>query len=92
MDYWFRKHQESQRVEKEHLVVAKKKSGGARKHGRGKDKGAKYRALKKHEKSHIKRIEKHMKTYKDTSPMPRIALEKYQNLTASSKYQGISKV
>jgi len=57
-----------------------KKSGGARKHGRNKDKGEKYRMLHKKEKSHIRRLEKHMKRYKDSSPMVRKALEKYEKL------------
>lgn len=58
----------------------KKKSGGARKIGRNIAKGTKYRTLKKYERSHVRRIEKHIKKYKDTSPMPRLALEKYEAL------------
>jgi len=73
-------------------MPAKKKSGGARKHGRDKDKGAKYRALKKHEKSHVKRIEKHVKIYKDNSSMPRIALKKYRDLITFDKNREMSKI
>lgn len=61
-------------------MPAKKKSGGARKHGRDKAKGDKYRTMKKREKSHIRRIEKHMKTYKDNSSMVLKALKKYQEM------------
>ena len=37
-----------------------------------------YRMLHKHERSHIRRIEKHMKKYKDNSPMVKEALKRYQ--------------
>jgi len=40
-----------------------KKSGGLRKYGRNKDKCALYRTLRKREKSHIRRIKKHLKKY-----------------------------
>ena len=41
--------------------VTQKKSGGARKYGRNKNKCAMYRMLHKHERSHVGRIEKHIK-------------------------------
>ena len=56
------------------------KSGGARKIGRNMEKCKKYRMLKKYEWSHINRIKKHRKTYKDNSPMVIHALEKYTQL------------
>lgn len=49
-----------------------------RKHGRNKVKCAEYRRLRKHEKSHVKRILKHMERYKDNSPMVLEALERYR--------------
>jgi len=58
--------------------VTQKKSGGARKYGRCKDKCAMYRMLHKHERSHVRRIEKHIKKYKDKSKMAINALAKYR--------------
>jgi len=37
-----------------------------------------YKILKKYERGHIERIERHMKRYKDNSPMVVNALEKYR--------------
>jgi len=54
------------------------KSGGARKVGRNREKCAKYRLMNKHEWSHINRIKKHMKKYKDTSSMIFGALERWK--------------
>lgn len=56
------------------------KSGGAKKIGRNLDKCKKYRLANKRELSHINRIKKHRKTYKDDSPMVIHALEKYTEL------------
>lgn len=61
-------------------MPVKKKSGGARKHGRNTAKGDKYRTLKKKEKSHLRRIKRHMEKYKDASSMVKKALEKYEEL------------
>lgn len=58
--------------------VTQRKKGGARKYGRCKDKCAVYRMLRKRERSHIRRIEKHMKKYKDKSKMAINALAKYR--------------
>ena len=52
----------------------------ARQHRTRESKYSLYRFLKKHERSHIDRILKHMKVYKDNSPMAKNALEKYQSL------------
>jgi len=60
-----------------------KKSGGDRKHGRNKIKCGVYRMLRKRERSHIRRIVKHMEKYKDNSPMAREALERYRLLTVT---------
>ena len=57
-----------------------KKSGGDRKHGRCKIKCGVYRMLRKRERSHVRRIEKHMRVYKDDSDMAREALERYRSL------------
>jgi len=61
--------------------VRQRKKGGERKYGRNKKKCELYRFLHKHERSHVRRILKHMKIYKDDSPMAKNALEKYQSLT-----------
>jgi len=50
----------------------------ARQHRTHQGKHGTYRMLHKHERSHIRRIEKHMKRYKDNSPMVREALERYR--------------
>jgi hypothetical protein len=55
-----------------------KKSGGERKYGRNKIKCGIYRMLHKKERSHVRRIEKHMKRYKDNSPMVVEALDRYR--------------
>jgi len=60
-----------------HGVIARKK-GGERKCGRNKNKCAVYRMLHKRERSHVRRIEKHMKKYKDKSKMAVNALAKYR--------------
>ena len=39
-----------------------------------------YRLLRKRERGHVERIERHMKKYKDNSSMARNALEKYRGL------------
>lgn len=57
-----------------------KKSGGDRKHGRNKIKCGVYRMLHKRERSHVRRIERHMERYKDNSPMVTKALERYRQL------------
>lgn len=58
-----------------------RKRGGARKIGRSKAKCGIYRTLCKRERSHIRRIEKHMKRYKDNSSTAKNALQKYRDLT-----------
>ena len=50
----------------------------ARQHRNHREKYGIYRMLHKYERSHIRRIEKHMKRYKDNSPMVQKALEKYR--------------
>lgn len=60
-----------------------KKSGGDRKHGRAKTKCGVYRMLHKHERSHVERIEKHMRVHKDNSDMVNNALAKYRSLIVS---------
>lgn len=55
-----------------------KKSGGDRKHGRNKIKCGVYRMLRKKERSHVRRIERHMRIYKDDSPMVVEALDRYR--------------
>ena len=57
-----------------------RKSGGDRKHGRNKTKCERYRRLYKREQSHIRRIERHVATYKDKSQVTQEALEKYRSL------------
>jgi len=57
-----------------------KKKGGDRKHGRAKIKCGVYTMLRKHERSHVRRLEKHIRLYKDTSPMAQEALERYRAL------------
>lgn len=52
----------------------------ARQHRTHEKKHSLYRFLKKHERSHVERILKHMKVHKDNSPMATNALEKYQSL------------
>jgi hypothetical protein len=46
--------------------------------GRNKQKCDMYRTLRKHERSHVQRIEKHIKKYKDKSKMAINALVKYR--------------
>jgi len=46
--------------------------------GRNKNKCAMYRTLRRHERSHVRRIEKHMEKYKDKSKMAIQALNKYR--------------
>lgn len=46
--------------------------------GRNKNKCSMYRMLRKHERSHVERIERHMKKYKDKSKMAINALAKYR--------------
>lgn len=48
--------------------------------GRNKTKCEWYRKMRRRELNHIRRIERHMKRYKDSSPMAREALAKYQEL------------
>lgn len=50
----------------------------ARQHRNHQGKYGIYRMLHKYELSHIRKIEKHMKKYKDNSPMVKKALEKYR--------------
>ena len=57
-----------------------RKSGGDRKHDRNKKKCDVYRRMGKHEISHIRRITKHIKKYKDSSRMAKEALKKYKDL------------
>ena len=47
---------------------------------RNKVKCERYRREHRREKSHVRRLEKHMKRYHDSSPMVRNALEKYKGL------------
>ena len=54
----------------------------ARQHRNHQGKYGVYRMLHKHERSHIRRIEKHIKIYKDNSPMVKKALEKYRGMIA----------
>ena len=58
----------------------RKKGKKNQKHGRNKKKCEKYRLLKKRERSHLRRLQKHQKLYKDFSPMVLVALKKYQAL------------
>jgi len=60
-----------------------KKKGGERKYGRALAKCKLYRMLRKRERSHVRRLEKHIKLYKDTSPMAQGALERYRALIIS---------
>ena len=54
-------------------------NGGPRQcHGRNASKCAMYRTLRKCERSHVRRIEKHIKKYKDKSKMAINALAKYR--------------
>ena len=50
----------------------------ARQHRNHRGKYGTYRMLHRYERSHIRRIEKHIKRYKDSSPMVQKALEKYR--------------
>jgi len=59
-------------------MKSRKSKSGTKKHGRGKTKGETYSRLKKREKSHIRRIERHMKKYSDNSLTAKIALERYR--------------
>ncbi len=59
-------------------MKSRKSKSGAKKYGRGKKKCETYLRLRKREKSHIRRIERHMKKYKDDSLMAKRALEKYR--------------
>lgn len=53
--------------------------------GRNKSKCSMYRTLRKHERSHVRRIEKHMKKYKDKSRMAIQALNKYREATKTRR-------
>lgn len=57
----------------------------ARQHRNHQKKYEAYRLLRKHERSHIERILKHMKKYKDNSPMVEKALKKYRELIVQHK-------
>jgi len=57
-----------------------KKKGGERKYGRALVKCGVYRMLRKRERSHVRRLERHIRVYKDTSPMAQEALERYRAL------------
>ena len=59
-------------------MKSQKSKSGSKKHGRGKKKCETYLRLRKREKSHIRRIERHMKKYKDSSPVVKVALAKYR--------------
>lgn len=54
--------------------------------GRNTKKCAMYRMLRKHERSHIERIEKHIEKYKDKSKMATQALNKYR-LTLKERHE-----
>lgn len=58
----------------------RQKKGGERKYGRAQAKCAVYRMLRKHERSHVRRLERHIRLYKDSSPMAQGALERYRAL------------
>ena len=61
-------------------------NGGPRDHhGRNKHKCAMYRTLRKHERSHVRRIEKHIKKYKDKSRMAIQALNRYREAIKTRK-------
>lgn len=60
-----------------------KKHGGERKYGRALTKCGVYRMLRKRERSHVSRLLRHIKRCKDTSPMAKDALERYQALIIS---------
>ena len=62
------------------MAKSKRRKNGTKKYGRNKAKCEKYRRQKRHERSHVKRILRHIKKYKDSSPMAKNALEKYQKL------------
>jgi len=51
--------------------------------GRSKTKCEFYRKFHKHEKAHIRRIERHISKYRDTSEMVQCALAKYYALIRS---------
>ena len=55
-----------------------KGSKKGRKYGRNLKKCARYKLEGKHEKSHLRRILKHMKKYKDSSPFVLEALSRYR--------------
>ena len=55
-----------------------RKKGGERKYGRAVSKCKIYRMLHKRERSHLRRLAKHQKVYKDFSPMVLNAIERYQ--------------
>ena len=59
-------------------MKSRKSKSGVKKYGRNKTKCETYLRLKRREKSHIRRIERHMKTYKDNSPSVKVALAKYR--------------
>jgi len=59
-------------------MKSRKSKSGTKKHGRGKTKCETYSRLKKREKSHLRRIERHMKVHKDNSPAIRQALERWR--------------
>lgn len=61
----------------------RKKKGGEHKYGRALAKCGVYRMLRKHERSHVRRLERHIERYKDTSPMAQEALERYRALIVS---------
>ena len=54
----------------------------ARQHRNHRGKYGTYRMLHRFERSHIRRIEKHIRIHKDHSPMVKQALEKYRALIA----------
>ena len=62
----------------ERLGAKRVNKANARQHRTHQGKYGIYRMLHRHERSHIRRIEKHMKKYKDNSPMVKSALEKYR--------------
>lgn len=59
---------------------SQKRRSGDKKHGRNLRKCEFYRLKQKHEKSHIRRIKKHIRKYGDNSPCVMEALERYEKL------------
>jgi len=69
--------------QQEQLYAKRVNKANARQHRTRHSKYGVYRMLRKHERSHVRRLERHIKLYKDTSPMAHEALERYRALIVS---------